>query len=419
MEEIILNVSMMILIGFIIGGFFCLLFFQTDNKWVQMGETLIGIGGGNYVFEKIVIITKITDKIGIRYSFLGGYLGIVLGFVIGVIFIRNILRNQKDPIPLRMMDLIFHYSKALEQYYDMRKKNIDKQTEKENEKLKNEQKEYENKNKILIEKEKKLVLIEELKEKLQRIQTLEKNFYENKEYYYNSIKDIGEKNICYSIPVDKYLFIDSYFIKDSISYVEQFSIFSGRISLLTDETIKQIEILKKDGDNSSQKKEKIKSTILGYLTGTCQMIVDILFDRSSKVRISYRCLNNNNYECIVVFKKGISCDSINYRVLNPIPVDSNNMIKKSYEQKKPIIKNYNNEYHYQTDTKEEYDNYWTAAFYEMNKYKIAFLSMNISIIDEKTCGTRLTATSIFRLDKTIQKELLKINKVIELNISPR
>ena len=57
--------------------------------------------------------------------------------------------------------------------------------------------------------------------------------------------------------------------------------------MLTDETIKQIEILKKDGDNSSQKKEKIKSTILGYLTGTCQMIVDILFDRSSKVRIEY------------------------------------------------------------------------------------------------------------------------------------
>ena len=399
MGNAILAFMLLLIIGGLFGAFLALLFYRIEKSWYRFIESLFGLGGGSMILKTFYNFFDIYDKFEKLLSGIGLYLGIGVGFFVITLVIRDSLKKQNgEKVKLRMLDLLLGYDRILESYYNDRRKNAVKEFTKKEKILESKKKEIDSRQKDVADKEKilkdKEIAISKNLDKIEELIKLETEY------------------ICVSVSSNKKMPINSYFLKTSKDYIKDFYLFKRQISV---DTNKCVDSLKKKYNNDDD--DDMKSILTAYITSVCSSIVTFLFDNSPKVRVHFRKLIGDEYVrwVIVKYNKENGNLQTNYRSLNPIPIDTVNMIEESYRCKEPLIRSLNNEFHYKSkNSTDTYEDYLTCSFSSFSKNNHPLLCFNISVADAQILRTKLYVICFFRLDVVLKEELKKIDNLIAL-----
>lgn len=329
-------------IGFIIGLFFSLLYANFDSGWKRAISSILtvvtsgtGLGLG---FEKLGITgaTNICISIGvICFSFIVSF---IICMIVLCIIIRDKDNKDKKDI-IRIRDIILGQKKYIQEYYNSRAKEID--------------------NRLNIPKlEEREHLIKQNEERILHEKIILDR--EREEF----AKEMNEK-LKIKLPENKDLYVSNEFLDMFPSFVENLSSFIERINTETEMFINEHDSISKEDLN-----------IFLFLISV--IISEQLFGRSSKdVRVHFRYYNekNNDYRKLV----SVIGEKDYKRDMKNIPYNEKNMIVKSFECKRALIKSHNLEYDFEGNNTTIWENYMTGAFYNITRNGKPCLSFGISV----------------------------------------
>lgn len=167
------------------------------------------------------------------------------------------------------------------------------------------------------------------------------------------------------LPENKDLYVSNEFLDMFPSFVENLSSFIERINTETEMFINEHDSISKEDLN-----------IFLFLISV--IISEQLFGRSSKdVRVHFRYYNekNNDYRKLV----SVIGEKDYKRDMKNIPYNEKNMIVKSFECKRALIKSHNLEYDFEGNNTTTWENYMTGAFYNITRNGKPCLSFGISV----------------------------------------
>lgn len=326
-------------LGLIVGLIFSLLFVSFDKSWKKILSTVLAFGTSGIglwaIYDKYGITDYVTafTAIGIfSFSFLSA-------FIVFMIIMCKIMRDKDDKDVLRIRDIILGQKRYIEKYYQKREKEID-------EKL----------NIPALEQREKSVSLRE-QHCAAQFEILERDKEE--------LNKLTEKKLRIRLPEKKNLVVTKEFLDLFPSYVDNLSSFIEGIRTETE--------LFLDSHSSINIEElKVFLVILSLQT------IEQLFGKDAKdVRVHFRYYNESKQG----FSKLVSVIGAkeSARDLTFIPRNKANMIMKSFECKRALIKSHNIEYDYTGNNNTTWTEYMTGAFYNITRAGNPSLSFGISV----------------------------------------
>lgn len=362
--NLVVQIILFLLIGMIIGIFGTLLFFRLDKGWKQIllgAGSVVSAGGIGRVFIDYLHIAQ--EHISIIF------LVLIIGFIVSVYFsfskLCGLLKGQTGENTIRVLDIILGYENFLKDYYESRKKDIDK-----------------NINLEAIEKKE-----IELKGKEQYLTELQSKIQEQKsEVLLLELPEHGEVPLTNS------------FIRKIPLYVDHISQFRNDVEKLT------VDFCERFTNERAHNSKYLK----GYFVGIGLYIANDLFGTSnSDVRTHFRILKNDTYvQYTVVLGNRISNDK-----MTDIP-KGRSMIEKSFELKKSLVASLNPESNY--DTKTKWEDFMTITYYNIMANDSPFLSMGISIKYAEQFRDMLYFLNYYKIEDCLHSYIKKIDSVCNI-----
>ena len=326
-------------LGLLVGFFFSLLFISFDATWKKTLSAIFASGAGGVglwgIFERygITDYSEVFTSIGIfSVSFL-------MTFIIFMVVLCKIMKDKDDTDVLRIRDILLGQKKYVQKYYEKREREID-------EKL----------NIPALEKRENEVHIKEQHLNAQR------EVFEREREEFNRLTE-GKLKI--KLPEKKNLTVTKEFLDLFPSYVEDLAAF--------------IEGIKKESALFLEAHTSVDyEAFRVFLTLISVQILEHLFGKGAKdVRIHFRYYDEkkNGYKKLVSVIGGKEYK----RDLTFIPYDKANMIIKSFECKRALIKSHNFEYDYAGNNSTTWTEYMTGAFYNITRKNKPCLSFGISV----------------------------------------
>lgn len=373
------------LVGVVVGALFSALFFQTDSVWKRILIPSIIFSGSIPGIGFIFNLAKIDETL-IIYSIFIYLLFAILSFVFIFRHMLHSLKNQNGLFKIQAIDIFLGYKKLREIYYKNRVDEINKsiiQIEQE-------------KNELQKEKE----IIEELRLKVEKDQE-------------NILKQINDGLFKIDLPVNKFKVIDQHFIAEMPAFFDKFINYNTNISILTAQYVADFVDYKNSKKLKRQEvhEDQEKDYLIGYLLALSMYTSNNLFDGYS-VRVHFRYLDNNN-----IYKKLVTSfdDKGKQHDLTDIKADCENLITKSGEIKKSILKSINPEFNFSSRRKHIWYDYLTITFDKFtNNKNIPTLSMGISIKNEHFEKT-LFFLNYIAIENLISDNLIQLNEKIDIN----
>lgn len=325
--------------GLFIGLIFSLLFVACDGGWKKALPSIFATGANGAGLWGVFELYNITDYTQVFVSI--GVLGLsfVLTFVVCMLVMCLVLKDKDDKYVPKIRDILLGQKQYIQQYYDKRAKEID-------EKL----------NIPILEKRENDVTQRELQLNAQR-----EVFQRDKEEFAKLTAD----KLKITLPEHKELVITKEFLDVLPSHVDDLAAF--------------IEGIKKETHSFLKKHNTVSYDDLKvYLTLIAIQVLSHLFAKGAKdVRVHFRCFDEkkNGYGKLVSVIGGKESK----RDLTFIPYDKANMIKKSFECKRALIKSHNIEYDYVSNNSTMWTEYMTGAFYNITRGGKPCLSFGISV----------------------------------------
>ena len=362
--NLVVQVMLFLLIGVIIGIFGTLLFFRLDKGWKRL---LLGAGGAVSAggIGRVFIEYLHIPQENISVIFLMLIIGLILSVYFSFSKLCSLLKEQTGKNIIRVLDIILGYENFLKDYYENRKKDVDKNINME---------EMEKKENELKRKERYLT---ELQSKIQE----QKN-----EVLLLELPEHGEVPLTNS------------FIRKIPLYVDHLCQFRSDVDKLT------MDFCERFTNDRLYNSECLK----GYFVGIGMYVANDLFGTSnSDVRTHFRILKNDTYvQYTVVLGNKISNDK-----MTDIP-KGRSMIEKSFELKKSLVASLNPESNY--DTKTTWEDFMTITYYNIMKDDSPFLSMGISIKYAEQFRDMLYFLNYYKIEDCLHSYLKKVDTVCNI-----
>jgi hypothetical protein len=158
-----------------------------------------------------------------------------------------------------------------------------------------------------------------------------------------------------------------------------------------------------------------EATIKAYLLAIATHISTDLFGaNSSDARIHFRIYNREQKG----YEKYLAVMGNNPNVLiKPmtfIPYDKTNMIARSYECRRALIKSLNTSHHFEGNNHKVWEEYLTYTFTDLLVDGKPFLSFGISIKNAERFRKHLHFINYFRLESFLQHNIERIHNAVDL-----
>lgn len=190
-------------------------------------------------------------------------------------------------------------------------------------------------------------------------------FIENEK---RTLKEIGNKKLHMELPVGTEIVISKDFIDVMPSY------FKDVVRCIVEMNMHEKEHMQNE---DSIDMDKLKSYLYALSTSIC---TNIFSTNSGDIRIHFRYYNKEKggYEKLIAIKG----NQLFTQNMTFIPYNEENMIVKSYENKRALIKSINCEYDFKSDNNAIWKDYLTYTFYNVKSDNIPYLSFGISLKNE-------------------------------------
>ena len=363
---LLLQILLFTIIGGFIGAFGTLCFFRMDKMWKQIVLGLGSAATAGGVGTAYISFFNVKDKHSVVI-----YIALAIGIIISVYFMFKklciLLKNQSGKNVIRVLDIVLGYDKFIKDYYETRKKTIDKSLN-----------------------------LEELEKKKIKIDNKEQLLETKEQQLNDQVKAINEQkkgSLKIKLPEDYDFILTSSFIEKIPLYVENLSRFIRDVEQLTDDISPRF-----DADEANN-----INCLKAYFAGVGMYVANDLFGTmSTNVRTHFRILKGQSYtQYTVVLGDQISNDKI-----SDIPVGKS-MISKSFELKKSLVASLNPGNIF--DTKTKWEDFMTITYCNLIKDGIPFLSMGISIKYGVQYREMLYFLNFYGIEEFLQSCLDKIN----------
>lgn len=348
-DEIMLAASVFahIALGLVLGLLFIFYFIFGEGKVKVYIETLLGFGGNaGFIFvlyRAFGLKDKVTNFVSIGMCLFSFIISIVLSMIVFAQIIKDKENDGKAQI-IRIRDIMLGQTSWVKEFRDKRMEEIDGKLD------------Y----KALKQRE------DAISRKENELSTEIQLCNEEK----IKIDELGKNKIRISLPEKKNIVVSKDFMNLMPSYFKDIV----RCIINMNNLEKQYFI-----DN---KEQNIDLTyVKSYLLALSSSIMSDIFNNSSgDIRIHFRYFDKgkNGYIKLVAIKGTVIVDGD----LTFIPHDENNMISKSFECKRALIKSINGNFDFKGNNSEIWKDYLTFTFYNQTMGGIPFLSFGISLKNE-------------------------------------
>lgn len=359
MIDFIVQGTLFALIGAIIGIYGTLLFFRMDASWKQI---LLGLASAFSAGGAGTFLINFFDVPDGRVASI--LLILILGLMISVYLtfkkLCKTLKEQTGKNIIRVLDIIVGYNGFMKDYYEARKKDIDKALELDE--INNQKSKLDSKEKYLME--------------LQR-----------------EIEDQKKNCLIIKLPENGEVAVTDSFMKKIPFFVAHICEFTKNVERLTNDFL----------DQFTGEKSRDIECLKGYFAGIGMYVANDLFGTTSDdVRTHFRILKNDSYvQYTVVVGNKLSSEKI-----TDIP-RGNSMIEKSFELRKSLVASLNPESYY--DTKTSWEDFMTITYYNLTENGNPFLSMGISIKYSEQFRDMLYFLNYYKIENCLHKFIKKIN----------
>lgn len=372
------SISAHISLGAFLAFFFVLYYINGDGKWKVLFEAIIGLGGNVgiiYALDKLIPNQDDTIRMYSIASCFASFLIITAILLIVVSFVIKNRRNDDATEIIRLRDIMLGQYSFIKAYYESRMIEIN--------------------NKLEIPKlEAREAAIRKGEAQLEETRTYIENELEN-------LAKVGNKKLKLKLPDNKTVSLNHEYIDTMPSYIA--------------DTINCISDIKSCTDSFLTKpKEAIDvSAIKSYLCSIATYISSDLFGGTkTDARIHFRIYDRdaNGYVKFVA----IMGSKLMANDMTVIPYNDDNMIKKSFECKRALIKSINSTYDYKSDNYRIWQDYMTYTFYGLMYEDKPFLSFGISIKNAERYKKALHFVNYFRLENFLQENIERVNDSINI-----
>lgn len=333
-----------IALGCTFGLFFVIYYINGDGKAKLFFESLLGIGGnigGIFILYNTFKIDDVAINLISIASCLFSFLFITVALVIILAFVIKDEENDKNNI-IRIRDIIIGQTSWVKEFRDLRMKEIDGILDYEN--LKKREEKISQQESIIDDKQK--FVDEELKR----------------------LDEIGKQKVRMSLPEKSNITVSKEFVDLMPSY------FKDVVRCITEMNTLEQEYL----ENAE---EFDINTVKSYLYALASSISSNIFSNNSvDIRIHFRYYNKEKkgYDKLIAIKG----NQIISQDMTFIPYSEDNMIVKSYECKRALIKSINYLHDFQSDNHVVWKDYLTYTFHDLKSEGIPYLSFGISVKNE-------------------------------------
>lgn len=331
-------------LGLFIGIIFSLLYVSFDTSWKKVGVFIFSAGAGGAGLLEIYNIYNLDKEetfIGLGcccFSFALTYIATMFAFC-------KLMKDKDDNDILRIRDIFLGQKEYINKYYECRAREIDTKLNIE----------------FLKKREKEIIVLEETCKKQKQSLELERAELEKDKEDFSAL---SQSKLKINLPENKKVLITTDFLSALPSYVEKLASFIEGINCETELFIKE---------HKTVTYEDLR--VFCYIIAT--QIQEQLFGNKNKdVRVHFRYYDKaqNGYIKFVSVIRGKETN----RQLTVIPYDKANMIKKSYECKRALIKSHNLTHHYESQNSTIWTEYITGTFYNIKCNDIPCISFGIS-----------------------------------------
>jgi hypothetical protein len=357
-------------LGIITSLLFTLLFVNFDATWKKTLSTLFSACIGGTGIWGIFKTTQADNSTMIWLSIGIFAISFTLMYVLLMLVLCKLLKDNDQRNVLRIRDIILGQKKYIDIYYDQRSAEIKQSLNYDN--LKQWETDIKRREEHCIKQAEQL---ESEREEL------------------NNLTD-GKLRI--KLPESKNLAVTKEFLNLFPSYVDSFSSFAEGIK-------KETDLFLGEYDTIGIAELKIYLTILSV------QILEHLFGKYARdVRIHFRFYDKkkNGYSKLISIINGKS----SLRDLTFIPYDQANMILKSYECKRALIKSHNLKYDYKGNNSTIWTEYITGTFYNIQVNKIPCLSFGISVKNSTKYKHLSNFLNYCKFESYIQEEIERIDE---------
>lgn len=333
-------------LGIVLALFFVIYYINGNGKAKIFFEILLGLGGNAGAIFVLYRTFKIEDTTVNLFSMASCFFSFIIATIIFVIIFANMIKDKEnDKLQIiRLRDIIVGQTSWVKEFRDKRMKEIDDVLD------------Y---NK-LRQKE------ETIKRQEQEIET-KKRFIEEE---IERIEQIGNKKVHLKLPEKSNITLTKEFVDLMPSYFKDVVRCISEMNTLEQEYLSIVNTENMDINN-------IKSYLYALSTAISSNIFN---NNSGDIRIHFRYYDRD--KCGYVKLAAIKGNQIFVQDMTFIPYDKENMINKSYECKRALIKSINCSYDYKSDNNAIWKDYLTYTFYNLKTENIPYLSFGISLKNE-------------------------------------
>lgn len=333
-------------LGIVLALFFVIYYVNGNGKAKIFFEILLGLGGNAGAIFVLYRTFKIEDTTVNLFSMASCFFSFIIATIIFVIIFANMIKDKEnDKLQIiRLRDIIVGQTSWVKEFRDKRMKEIDDVLD------------Y---NK-LRQKE------ETIKRQEQEIETKKRFIDEEIE----RIEQIGNKKVHLKLPEKSNITLTKEFVDLMPSYFKDVVRCISEMNTLEQEYLSIVNTENMDINN-------IKSYLYALSTAISSNIFN---NNSGDIRIHFRYYDKD--KCGYVKLAAIKGNQIFVQDMTFIPYDKENMINKSYECKRALIKSINCSYDYKSDNNAIRKDYLTYTFYNLKTENIPYLSFGISLKNE-------------------------------------
>ena len=362
------------LLGVIIGGFCCILFFQSAKLWLKLVSSGIGIIGTTISYSLIGKITGVTNLEMQQKGFAFLLSSLIVSTIVVFWGICKVIKeDDKDGI-IRVRDILLGQQDYIKEIYKKRGEELSKTH--------------------LLERERKEIDIDRVE--LQNREVAIKNREE-------MLKRQIEDKIYLQLPIDSPIPVTNELIGKFRGYIEGLAKFLNDVDRFTQEYIQRRKEVQDDSD--------AYKILYSYFLGICSFIMEDVFDTSSStnVRIHFRILSGDHYVKLVAkCGKNIYEDD-----LTPIPKDKG-LTSRSYLNQTSLISSLNSTESYKANNRNVWEDYMTICFYNIRMNDDPYLSMGISVKNKERYKDLLYFLNFYKIENILQEYLGKIDKEYDI-----
>lgn len=362
--------------GGLVALIFVLYYIKGEGKssfWVPL---LIGVGGNAGVFFFLDTFFKI-DSLEIRLYSVGSCIAsflIMIGIILNIF--AHLIKDKDDKDIIRLRDILLGQTSWIDKYYETRAKQIDSKLN-----------------------------IPDLEKREAEIAKKENSIAEKEKYIASEqekLAQIAENKLKFNLPENtnivlskEYIEAMPTYISDTIRCINNVNSCTKMLLMRTENTINI-------------------TTIKSYFTLLATYIsTDIFGGKTSNVRVHFRIYDKekNGYVKLVA----VIGEKIVNKDLTFIPYDKDNMIKRSYECRRALIKSINSEHDYKSNNNSVWKDYLTYTFFDIKYGDIPFLSFGISIKNVARYTKVLQFLNYFRIEDFLQSNIEQVDEYVNLS----